>query len=108
MNSLGKTAVGILVLGSFGIWGYAYSGLADRDAPDTLDDPRFAAQAEAVCAETMVRFEALPNAEDARDNRDRADQIRRRNAVLYEMIGRLDRFVDGTDRDIEMSTGMAR
>ncbi len=104
MNTFGKFVVGLLVLGSFGIWGYAYSGQADRVTPDTLDDPLFAQRAEAVCAETMVRFDALPNAEDAADNRERADQIRARDAVLYDMIARLERFVGGSDRDVEMST----
>ncbi len=107
MHLITKAAIGALVAGSFGVWGYAYSGLADRPLPDLLDEPAFAVAAESVCSDAKVRFDALPNAETAVDNVDRAAQIVDRNAVLTSMLDDLTALSDaeaGTERDVEMRT----
>ena len=51
----------IIVAGSFGLWTYAFSGAARKDPPDTLRDPAYAAQAEALCAPTRAFVLGLPS-----------------------------------------------
>ncbi|MEZ5379739.1 MAG: hypothetical protein R2733_24815 [Acidimicrobiales bacterium] len=99
MHSFTKVAMSVTVVASFGLWGYALSGKAARVAPDTFDDPAFAASLESVCSEAMTTFDALPNAEVAEDNVERAVQITDRNAVLIAMIDDLEAVPATTDRD---------
>lgn len=100
--SLTKAIVGLIVIASFGIWVYAYSGLADRPKPDTLDDATFALAAEPVCETAMAELHALPNAEVATDHVDRANQIVNRNVVLANLIAQFDPLVTGSERDVAM------
>jgi hypothetical protein len=102
VHVIGKIALGAIIAGSFGVWGYAYSGYADRVTPDTLDDSTFAVAAEQICTTSMATFEALPNAEVATDNVDRASQIVARDQVLTSMLDQLDAEITGTPRDIEI------
>lgn len=97
--TFGRVIVGLIVLASFAVWGYAYSGRADRVAPDTYDDPTFAVLAEPICADAKAAVEALPNALDAVDNIERADQIRDANAIYTTMLNQLAEEMTGTDRD---------
>ena len=98
-----RALVAGIVVASFAIWVYAFSGLADRDAPDLLDDPSFATSAEAVCAATAADLAELPNALDAVDGPDRADQLRRSTALLEQMIVDLDDLVAGSARDVQIA-----
>ncbi len=89
-----KVMVGAIVVASFGVWAYAYSGQAGRTAPDTLASPTFSALAEPTCAAAMAELDALPNALDAEDNRERADQIALANNVLSTMVDDLEAHMD--------------
>ena len=91
--------VGLVVLASFGVWGYAYSGQADRPTPDTLDDPRFAALAASICEGAMAEFDTLPDPLEAADNVERAEQIRISNTIFSTMIDDLEAATTGTARD---------
>ena len=99
----GKTLAGLVIVASFAVWGYAYSGLADRDAPDLLDETAFATSAETICAATTAQLEELPGALDAVDGRDRAQQLRTSTALYEAMLSDLDGEVAGTDRDVEIT-----
>ncbi len=96
-------AVAVLVA-TFGVWIYAYSGLAARDAPDTMDDPSYAALAEPICAEAKDELAGLPGALEATSPQERADQIRKADLVLDRMVSELEDLnepdvVPGTERD---------
>lgn len=87
--TFGRVLLAALVLASFAVWVYAYSGRADRVAPDTLDDPSFGAAAEAICSAAMTDIDQLPNALDATDRADRANQIRNINQRYTSMLDEL-------------------
>lgn len=71
-----RVAAGLVVAASFGVWAYAYSGMADRDAPDLLADSELAKTADGICETALADVAALPNAIQAADEVERADQIR--------------------------------
>jgi hypothetical protein len=96
---LGLFLGGVAVLGSFGVWGYAYSGQADRRTPDLLDEPAFALAAGPICDATQEEFESMPRALDAADNIERAGQIRAPNELFTVMINDLEAASTGTPRD---------
>lgn len=94
-------AAGIgLALSSFGVWGYAYSGRADRPTPDLLTEAAFPTAAERICATAVADIAAMPQALDAKDNADRADQVRTSTARFEQMIDELEAAVSGTPRDV--------
>ncbi len=100
--SPGKVLMVAVLVASFGLWVYAYSGFADRRAPDTFDDSSFALDAEIICAEAKVRYDELPNSLRAVDHHARADQIRLANLVLDDMVASLEgkaSTMTGTERD---------
>ncbi|MGI9613008.1 MAG: hypothetical protein ACR2QO_08875 [Acidimicrobiales bacterium] len=103
LRVVGKVLAGLVIAASFAVWGYAYSGLADRDTPDLLDEQAFATSAETICAATVAELDELPGALDAVDGRDRAQQLRTSTARYEEMLTGLDREVAGTDRDVEIT-----
>ncbi len=90
---------GVAVLASFGVWGYAYSGQADRRTPDLLDEPAFALAAGPICDATTAEFESMPRALEATDNVERAAQIRATNELFISMIADLEAVSVGTTRD---------
>ncbi len=102
---IGKVAAVAAIAGSFALWGYAFSGLAERPAPDLLDDPSFAVSAESTCAAALADLDELPNALDAADGAERADQIRASTARLERMVDELDGLVGGSARDVEITSG---
>lgn len=104
MHTITKGILAVSLVGSFGVWGYALSGFADRVPPDTLDDAEYAAALEAVCEDALIDFDALPNAEAAGDNVERARQISARNEVLRSMVDRLEAVPTSTERDANLST----
>ncbi len=99
----GRILAGIVIVGSFGIWGYAYSGLARREPPDIVDHTPFTTDGEAACARAIVDLDALPDALDAVDGPDRAGQIRTSTARLEAMLDELDGLVGGDERDRDIS-----
>lgn len=114
-----RAVVGAVVLGSFGVWVYAYSGAADRPPPDELDSTRAFVEAEsdglsyeelpgvafygrratAICSDAMDR---LPDARLATSGPERADQLRGANRILEAMITELRALPVATDRDDEL------
>ncbi len=95
-----RLIVAAMVIASFGVWVYAYSGQADRPDPDLLNLDTFVDEAGPICDAAMAEFEALPSALDARDNVERAAQIRASNVVLSQMIDDLEDATGGTPRDV--------
>ena len=112
-----KIVVGIVVAGSFAIWLYAFSGAAGRPPPDELDSTRalieareddledpteagglpvYGQRAEAICAAVVAE---LPNARDASNGKERADQIRRSNRSLSAMVEELRQIPVDTAHD---------
>lgn len=94
-----RVVAGVVVLASFGVWGYAYSGLADRETPDLLADRDLAAVAEQICAGAMADVTAMPNALDAADGADRGEQIRATTARFATMVDDLDNLDRTNQRD---------
>jgi hypothetical protein len=101
---LGRLVVGLAVTASFAVWVYAYSGRADRDPPDLLDDPAFSQAAEPVCAAAALDLKAMPGALDARDPADRSGQIVAATGRLEAMVTVLDGLAQGSDRDLDILT----
>ncbi len=99
-----QVILGVIALATFGVWGYVYSGKADRESPDILDDPSFAMAGEQICAEAMAAFDQLPNALDAATATERARDIHASNELLSSMIDDLEAEVTGTARDVDIST----
>lgn len=97
-----KAVAAVIFVGSFGVWVYVYSGRADRPAPDLFDEPRFAQEAEAICAATMADLAALPNALTAADPIERAEQIRTATARLEVMVADLGAAASGSQRDLDI------
>ncbi len=104
----GRIALAIVVLASFGVWGYGFSGLADRTAPDTLADPSFGELADPLCAAANETVDSMPDALDADDNVERADQVRTNTEVYAVMVDDLEGLLDDplvtlNDRDAEIT-----
>jgi hypothetical protein len=87
-----RVVAGLVIVASFGVWVYAYSGLAERDAPDLLADEELKAQAEAICAAAVADVAAMPNALDAVDGPDRGRQIRNATGRFSAMVDELARL----------------
>ncbi|MDY7106414.1 MAG: hypothetical protein S0880_34960 [Actinomycetota bacterium] len=95
-----RVLAGVVVVGSFLLWAYAFSGLARRDAPDTLDDASFAADAEPICAAAVADIDQLPPAMNFGDDPEgRADVLDRATDRLAAMVADLETVATGTDRD---------
>ncbi len=100
---LARGLVAVLGIGSFGIWVYAYSGLAanDREYTDQLDVGDFAESAEPICFAAKSLMSDLPYSISAADAAERSDQILEADAVLNNMLTQL-RAIDlttQTERD---------
>lgn len=93
---------GTIIAASFGVWVYAYSGLADRPPPDLFADPDLGARAEAICAAAVADVEGLPGALHATDGADRADQVNRATDRYEAMVDQLSllEVVEAADRVI--------
>lgn len=90
----GRVLLGIVVAASFGVWGYIFSGQAGRTPPDTLADASYALAADPRCAAANETVASMPNALDAEDHVDRADQISDTTAVYRTMVDDLDALLD--------------
>lgn len=94
-----RVVAGLIIAASFGVWVYAYSGLADREAPDLLADQQLVADAERICAAALADVAALPNALEAADGPERAQQIRVATDRFEQMVAELDRLPTFDERD---------
>lgn len=103
-----RLLAGVIVVGSFGVWVYIYSGQADRPPPDLLVDTELVAQAEAICAAAVADVDAMPSASQATDAADRADQVRRSTARFETMVTDLEGLrVDEPDDRVIMGGWLA-
>ncbi|NNF54224.1 MAG: hypothetical protein HKN03_07240 [Acidimicrobiales bacterium] len=111
-----RFVVGIAIAASFAVWFYAYSGAADRPPPDELDstalhlaaeqdntryrevdgEPAFGKRAEVICQRAI---DSLPNARFAKNQTERAEQIRASNVILRDMVAQIRALPVATDRD---------
>lgn len=96
---------GLIVIASFGVWVYAYSGQADRPPPDLLVDTELAATAEAICQAAVTDVDAMPSATEAADGPERGDQIRRSTARFEAMVADLERLRVTDDQDRIIMSG---
>lgn len=101
----GRVLLAILVIASFGIWVYAYSGAADRPPPDLFDDEAVAAEAEPRCALARDELAQLEPAYLASDHLDRAATIDDANAILSAMVADLRRLEPAGERDRQILDG---
>jgi hypothetical protein len=92
-------AAAAVVLASFALWIYAFSGLARKDPPDTLRDLAYVAEAEARCEPARRAIDALPPAPAARDPQDRAATLSEANDHLAGMLRRLRTVQPDNDAD---------
>ena len=104
MSNAMKVVGVITLVASFGIWGYAFSGRADRPAPDLLDDTTWPAAAETLCAEALDEIESMPGALDAADVSERSTQIQTSTDRFAEMMVDLERLPVSTTRDAQITT----
>lgn len=96
---LWKVLVGLVVLASFGVWVYAYSGAAVRDAPDRFDDIELSRASESICQAAAAEIDELPNALDARNEIERAEQLGESTVILGLMVSDIGRLETSTERD---------
>lgn len=100
----GQILAGLAIVASFGVWGYAYSGLADRETPDQLSDRSLAETGERICSAALSDVAAMPSALDARDERERADGIRLATGRLEAMVAELGALEVLDERDEQIFT----
>lgn len=81
-------ALAIVVL--FGGWVYVLFFYDPGLLIDELADRRFPDAAEEICAAAVQRLEELPPASEASSASERADVVERSNAILHDMIDRLE------------------
>ena len=97
----GRIVLGLVVAASFGVWGYGFSGLASRTAPDTLANSSFREVAQPACSAANDAVAALPNALDAQDNVERAQQIRANTAIYTTLVDDLELLLDSPQVDLD-------
>ncbi len=93
--------VGLILVTSFGVWLYAYSGLADRPPPDVLETDTFANQAEPICAATLVEIGKIPDASLTETAAERSAQLLEATELFAEMVDDLGEvsIPNESDRD---------
>ena len=94
----GRLLIVGVVVALVGFWIYAFSGLARRDHPDTLDDPAFAAAAEPQCADAVDAITKLPPRSATAS--ERATTLDEATGILEQLVGDLRADApDTTSRD---------
>jgi hypothetical protein len=73
--TIGRVVATATVVFLCGFWVWAFSPWAPDDNPDRLEDRAFAEAAEARCAATLDRIDAIPSAREADTPAERADQV---------------------------------
>lgn len=97
----GRIALGLVVAASFGVWGYGFSGMASRTAPDTLANSSFQVLADPACAAANETVEAMPDALDAEDHVDRSLQVVNNTAVYADLVDDLEVLLDDPAVDLD-------
>ena len=88
----------VVVVGTVAMWVYLFF-LADPNVPDQLEDDAFVEQAEAVCAATIDRIDALPAAQDAETPEDRGATVSEANELLAQMVQDLRAIAPANEHD---------
>jgi hypothetical protein len=99
---LGRIAVIVIVAAIAAMWLYVWLPFPKPRPADLLDDPRFAATAEPICAATIERLQRLPLVTQDSPPQELAVVVADANEELREMVGDLaaiDR-PDGRDGDL--------
>jgi|GEM_PF-6136061 len=119
-KSTSKVLMGItiiLVLASFGIWVYGWSGLAKRerldiasgemrnDAADLFDSSDFSKKAEKICENTQTEIDKIPNATQAETPQARSKQIQDATLLLQNMVNEIKLIETSTNRDSQIVAG---
>ncbi|MFN0029280.1 MAG: hypothetical protein ACKV2O_19155 [Acidimicrobiales bacterium] len=94
----------VVVVGSFGFWGYALSGTAAKDPPDTLTDENYRRSAQALCQPLRDAIDALPPAPSATSPQDRAEVLGVANDRVVEMVAGLRTLQPDPARDQRIVT----
>lgn len=105
ISGLLRALAGTIIIASFGVWVYAYSGQADRPPPDLLADTELAARAEAICLAAVTDVDGLPSATEAADGPERGEQIRRSTSRFEAMVSDLERLRVDDPEDRIIMTG---
>jgi len=95
----------VIIVASFGVWVYAFSGFASQDKADRFDDPLLAPAAEQICAIAIDDVAAMPGASEAENAKDRAVQIRATTTRYETMVNDLSALPTTTPRDSEIMDG---
>lgn len=90
----GRIALAVAVGASFAVWIYGFSGFAARTAPDTLGDPSFMVLADPACAAANEEVAQMPDALDAEDHVERAQQVLNNTAVYSVLVDDLEAILD--------------
>ncbi len=116
-----RILVAIVVVGSFAVWVYAFSGTAGQPPPDELDStrglieanesdqpfveldglPAYGKRAEVICESTVADLGDASRVESAVE---RAAQLRRSNRLLEQMVTQLRDLPVATERDDTLRT----
>lgn len=100
-----KVLAAIVIITSFAVWVYAFSGFAGRDKPDLFDGSLLAPAAEKICASAIDDVEAMPEAVEAESAAARAIQIRATTDRFEVMVDELSALSTTTPRDTEIMGG---
>ncbi len=92
------------LIGSFGVWVYAFSGAADRDPPDLLDHAAWSESAERICSEALTDVESMPGALDAESVDQRSEQLNRATDRFSDMVAGLEQLPTESSRDAQITT----
>jgi hypothetical protein len=85
-----------------GLWAFVYVWAARAKPVDKLGDPTFAHQAQKVCATTIARLAALPQASASKTNVARAAVVVQTNEELAQMLDQLEHIAPRTGTDGRM------
>lgn len=93
-----RAVLTVVVLAMLAMWGYVLYlafGPGRQPPPDRLDDPAFAAAAQARCEEALSEVAALPQAVETASASERADVVGQANRSFAAMLDELERLVPG-------------
>ncbi len=94
----------VTLVGSFGVWVYAFSGRADRDPPDLLNDASWSTAAEEICADALSDVDDIPSAQQAGDAGERSQQVLAATGRFETMVDQLADLPAATPRDEQITT----
>lgn len=94
----------VAMFASFGVWGYIFSGAADREPPDLLSDKVWTAEAEALCLDAVADVAELPSAQNAADPAERSSQIRASTSRFQTMVDEIRQLSPEGERDTQITT----